>query len=183
MKRVFMSAVLPLMLAATANTGLAGVGNASEKDKKFFQGVSGEWRGPGEIVAGKYKGTKFTCTFQGSTPDGKIGLIFDGGCRVGVFTQKMSATIEKTGKGYRGSFLDGSQGKGLDVTYGNVDDNKVIMSLIRNQLKGVMLAKLKGEDDMNVTISVSVDKQMVPVIGISLRRVDGTAVGSVASRD
>jgi len=179
MKRAFVSAVLPLV----ASMGLAGEAVANERDRAFFESVSGEWAGPGEIVAGKYKGTKFTCNFQGSTPDGKVGLTFDGGCRVGVFTQRMSASIERRGNGYKGTFLDGSQGKGLDVTYGNVDGNKVVMSLIRNQLKGAMLAKLAGENNMTVTISVKVEKQMVPVIGINLKRVDGSAVGSVARSD
>jgi hypothetical protein len=180
MKRVLMSAVIPLM-AVSASVALPGASFASDKD--FFESVSGEWVGPGEIVAGKYKGTKFTCNFQGSTPSGKVGLSFDGGCRVGMFTQRMSASIEKRGNGYKGTFLDGSQGKGLDVTYGNVDGNRVVMSLIRNQLKGAMIAKVSGQDKMTVTISVKVEKQMVPVIGINLKRVDGTAVGSVARND
>jgi hypothetical protein len=179
MKRAIISAMLPL----AASVALPGEAVASERDRAFFESVEGEWAGPGEIVAGKYKGTKFTCNFQGSTPDGKVGLTFDGGCRVGVFTQRMSASIEKRGNGYKGTFLDGSQGKGLDVTYGNVDGNKVVMSLIRNQLRGAMLAKLAGENDMTVTISVKVEKQMVPVIGINLKRVDGGAVGSVARSD
>lgn len=179
MKRVLMSAVLPLVVSAA----LPEEAVANERDRAFFESVAGEWAGPGEIVAGKYKGTKFTCNFQGSTPAGKVGLTFDGGCRVGVFTQRMSASIEKRGNGYKGTFLDGSQGKGLDVTYGNVDGNKVVMSLIRNQLKGAMLAKLSGADNMSVTISVKVEKQMVPVIGINLKRVDGTSVGSVARSD
>lgn len=179
MNRALMSAVLPLV----ASMGLAGEAVAADRDRAFFESVEGEWAGPGEIVAGKYKGTKFTCNFQGSTPDGKVGLSFDGGCRVGVFTQRMSASIERRGNGYKGTFLDGSQGKGLDVTYGNVDGNKVVMSLIRNQLKGAMLAKLSGADNMTVTISVKVEKQMVPVIGINLKRVDGGAVGSVARSD
>jgi hypothetical protein len=179
MKRAFVSAVLPLV----ASMALAGEAVAADRDRVFFESVSGEWSGPGEIVAGKYKGTKFTCNFQGTTPDGKVGLTFDGGCRVGVFTQRMSASIERRGNGYKGTFLDGSQGKGLDVTYGNVDGNKVVMSLIRNQLKGAMLAKLSGDDAMTVTISVKVEKQMVPVIGINLKRVDGSSVGSVARSD
>jgi hypothetical protein len=153
-----------------------------ERDKKFFQAVEGEWVGPGEIVAGKYKGTKFTCTFTGSTPDVKVGMTLDGACRVGMFTQKMSATVERKGKGYTGKFLDGAAGKGLDVVAGNVDGRKVVLSLNRNQLKGAMLARLPDENTMNVTVSVKVEKQMVPVIGMSLKRVDAAAVGSVAQQ-
>ena len=90
MKRVVMSAILA---ACAATAGLAGPTEASERDRKFFQSVEGDWSGPGEIVAGKYKGTKFNCTFNGSTPAKKLGMALDGGCRVGVFMQKMSASV------------------------------------------------------------------------------------------
>ena len=39
---------------------------------------------------------------------------------------------------------------------------------------------LADGDTMNVTISVRVDDDMVPVIGMSLKRVDDTAVGAIA---
>jgi len=35
---------------------------------------------------------------------------------------------------------------------------------------------------MNVTVSVRVEDQLVPVIGMSLKRVDGTAVGTIARK-
>ncbi len=38
---------------------------AATRDKAFFESVAGTWKGPGEIVAGKYKGTKFTCNLIG----------------------------------------------------------------------------------------------------------------------
>lgn len=181
MKRLFLSAVLPAMAVSLSGIAHAEPAKAPERDKKFFKSVEGEWVGPGEIVAGKYKGTKFTCSFTGSTPDGKVGMSLDGGCRVGVFTQKMSATIEQKGRSYRGTFLDGSAGKGLDIVSGNVvDGRKVVLSLNRNQLNGVMQARVPDENSMHVTVSVRVDKQLVPVIGMKLSRVDETAVGAIA---
>jgi hypothetical protein len=33
---------------------------------------------------------------------------------------------------------------------------------------------------MNVTVSVRVEKELVPVIGMSLKRIDNVAVGSIA---
>jgi hypothetical protein len=181
MKRAILSAVLPFIaIAGTLDKGEAA--GASERDRKFFQSVEGEWVGPGEIVAGKYKGTKFNCSFTGSTPDVKIGMTLDGACRVGMFTQKMSATVEHSGKGYTGHFLDGAAGKGLDVVAGSVDGRKVVLSLNRNQLNGAMLARLPDENTLAVTVSVRVDKQLVPVIGMSLKRVDTASVGSVAQR-
>jgi hypothetical protein len=43
-----------------------------------------------------------------------------------------------------------------------------------------MLARLADEDTMNVTVSVRVEEEMVPVIGMSLKRVD--TVGSIAQQ-
>ena len=180
MKSVALSAFVPL--AAFAGMVFATDAGANERDRKFFEQVEGEWGGPGEIVAGKYKGTKFTCTFTGSTPTKKVGMSLDGTCRVGLFTQRMSASVERKGNGYRGTFMDGAAGKGLDVTSGNVDGRKVVLALNRSALKGAMVAKMASEDNMSVTVSVRVAKQMVPVIGMNLKRVDGAAVGSVAEK-
>jgi hypothetical protein len=183
MKRVILSAILPVLAASAATAGFAGSAQAAERDRKFFQSVEGDWSGPGEIVAGKYKGTKFNCTFNGSTPAKKLGMTLDGSCRVGVFTQKMSATIEHKGaKGYKGTFMDGAAGKGLDIVSGNVvDGGKVVLAINRNQLKGVMQARVADKNTMNVTVSVRVEKELVPVIGMSLKRVDATAVGSITA--
>lgn len=155
---------------------------AADKDGLFFRSIVGEWVGPGEIVAGKFKGTKFVCTFSGSNPEGGMGLVMDGGCRVGVFTQKMKATVQRQGRAYKGKFQDGAEGKGLDIVAGNVvEGRKMVLSLNRNKLKGAMLARLPDDDTMNVTISVHVEEELVPVIGVSLKRVDAAAVGSVSA--
>jgi hypothetical protein len=179
--RAILSAVLPLAASIVAATAANAPVAAAERDKQFFQSIEGAWVGPGEIVAGKYKGTKFVCNFAGTTPSRKLGMSLDGGCRVGMFTQKMSASVEQSGSaGYKGVFMDGAAGSGLDITSGNVvDSRKVVFAIHRSQLKGVMQARMTDTDTMNVTVSVRVDKEMVPVIGISLKRVDGTAVGSV----
>jgi len=43
-----------------------------------------------------------------------------------------------------------------------------------------MVASLRGDNKMNITISVKVEDQMVPVIGLSLDRdVDSIAVGAI----
>ena len=182
MKSAIVSCVLPFALAMSMAASLAESAVGGEHDKQFFRSIEGQWAGPGEIVAGKYKGTKFTCNFTGSTPDGKIGMSLDGGCRVGVFSQKMSAKIENTGReGYKGSFMGGSEGAGLDIISGNVvDARKVVFAINRKQLRGVMQARLPDDGSMVVTVSVRVEKQMIPVIGMSLKRLDATEVGSVA---
>ena len=169
------------MVALAAPLGLAGKAFAAEPDKQFFRTVEGKWVGPGEIVAGKYKGTKFTCSFDGSTPDNKTGMTLDGDCRVGVFTQKMSATVERKGRDYKGNFMGGAAGSGLDIIGGNVvDPHKVVFTINRNQLRGVMQARIPDDNSMTVTIAVRVDDQLVPVIGMSLKRVDAIEVGSIA---
>jgi hypothetical protein len=179
--RDFFSATLPVAAAILVAASTASA-VASDRDRKFFDQVQGEWNGPGEIVAGKYKGTRFNCSFKGTTPDGKIGMSLDGGCRVGLFTQKMSATVEHKGRqGYRGTFMDGAEGEGLDVVDGKVGDRRVTFALNRNQLNGAMLASLPDGDTMHVTVSVRVEDQMVPVIGMNLKRVDQRAVGAISN--
>jgi len=177
--RILSSALVPLLAVVALPTATKPAA-ASERERQFFRQVEGRWSGPGEIVAGKYKGTKFICNFTGSQPDGKIGMALDGGCRVGLFTQKMSASIEKARKGYRGTFMDGAEGKGLDVIGGSVTGNKVVFSLNRKALDGAMLARLPDGDTMNVTVSVKVEDELVPVIGLSLKRLDERKVGAIA---
>ena len=179
MKTLTSCAFVAVLAAATPAIG--GAQAADQHDRKFFKSVEGTWTGPGEIVAGKYKGTRFNCTFAGKAPLTSTGMTLDGGCRVGVFTQKMTATIQKNGKGYSGTFQDGAAGKGLDVVSGNVvSDRKVVFGLNRKQLKGAMQARLPDDNSMVVTVSVRVEQEMVPVIGVNLKRVDGVAVGTVA---
>lgn len=184
MKRAFMPKILPLAASVAVAIGIAAPAAAGERDRQFFQSIEGTWAGAGEIVAGKYKGTKFNCTFAGSTPVKKLGMALDGGCRVGVFMQKMTASIVQGGKaGYQGKFMDGAEGSGLDIVSGNVvNGSKVVFAINRNQLRGIMQARLPDQNTMNVTISVRVEESMVPVIGMSLKRVDDTAVGAIAQQ-
>ena len=157
--------------------------SALDRDHHFFKKVEGMWTGPGEIVAGKYKGTKFTCNFKGATPDGEIGMSLDGSCRVGVFTQKMSANVVRKGRGYEGVFMDGAAGEGLDIISGNVSGERVVFAINRNALNGAMLARLPDADTMNVTVSVRVNRKLIPVIGMALKRVDeASTTGSLANR-
>ncbi|CAN7321033.1 MULTISPECIES: hypothetical protein [Neorhizobium] len=169
------------ILTVAATSAVAPQAEAAPRDKAFFQSVAGVWKGPGEIVAGKYKGTKFSCNLTGAAiPDSDVGIKLDGTCRVGVFQQPMSATIAQSGRGYTGKFLDGAEGKGLDIISGSVSGDKVVMGINRNQLNGAMVASLRGENKMNITISIKVEDQMVPVIGLSLDRdMDSIAVGSI----
>lgn len=176
--------VLPVVLSAVffAAASVPTTTWALDRDDKFFKKVEGNWSGPGEIVAGKYKGTKFTCNFVGATPSGKVGMSLDGSCRVGMFTQKMSAKVVRRGRAYRGKFMDGAAGEGLDITSGNVDGKRVVFSINRKQLNGAMLARLPTDDTMNVTVSVRVNRELVPVIGMRLKRLDNSSTGSVAKR-
>lgn len=172
-----------VLLAACCLSSVIGwnAGAASASDSAFFQGVAGVWQGPGEIVAGKYAGTKFNCRLTGDpVKSAEAGITMDGTCRVGVFSQKMSATIHKIDGRYEGAFLDGAKGEGLDVVSGRIDGERAIMAITRRQLDGAMVASMDGEHTMNVTISVKVGETMVPVIGMTLARdLDAMAVGSI----
>ena len=178
--RIF-SLIGGLAAALAASSAMVPEAAAASRDKVFFQSVAGTWKGPGEIVAGKYKGTKFNCNLTGEpSPEGKTGIKLDGTCRVGVFKQPMSAVIMQNGKGYQGKFLDGAAGKGLDIISGAVNGDKVVVGINRAQLNGAMVANLRDENTMSITISVKVEDQMVPVIGLTLDRdMDMIAVGSI----
>lgn len=170
-------AAVAVSVAALAGSPAA----AGPRDKAFFDSIAGEWKGPGEIVAGKYKGTKFNCTLKGEPAEsGEAGIKLDGSCRVGVFTQPMSAFISQKGSTYTGKFLDGAAGKGLDIVSGTVADNRAVMGISRAQLNGALIARVDDPNSMNVTISVKVGEKMVPVIGMTLgRQLDTMAVGSI----
>jgi hypothetical protein len=175
--------LLGVLAAATvlAPVAILSDADAASRDQAFFERVAGVWKGPGEIVAGKYKGTKFSCNLVGEPVAGKTaGIKLDGTCRVGVFTQPMSALITQNGNTYDGKFLDGADGKGLDIVSGAVSDDKVVVGINRSKLNGVMIARIQDTNTMNVTISVKVEDTMVPVIGLSLARdLDQIAVGSI----
>lgn len=180
--RAISSAALFVTIAAGAFAAQVDAAAAAERDREFFRSIEGEWTGPGEIVAGKYEGTKFVCKFTGSTPERIVGMTLDGSCRVGVFTQRMSAKVQTGGaQGYTGTFMDGAEGKGLDVTGGQVEGRKVVFSLNRNSLNGAMLAHLHDANTMNITVSVRVEDELVPVIGVDLKRVDARSVGSLTT--
>lgn len=145
-------------------------GIAAASDAVFFKTVAGKWTGPGEIVAGKYKGTKFTCVFNGSNPAAKTGMKIDGYCRVGMFSQPMNAIIEKASRGYSGRFLDGEKGEGMDIVGGRYSSDKLVVNIKRKDLRGVLVASKDNADHMQMTISVRVDGRLVPVIGMRLDR-------------
>ncbi|MGO7208458.1 hypothetical protein ACCT30_46560, partial [Rhizobium ruizarguesonis] len=124
---------------------------------------------------------KFTCNLIGEpTGDSSAGIKLDGTCRVGVFKQPMTAVISQSGSTYKGKFLDGAAGKGLDVVSGAVSEDTVVVGINRAKLNGAMIARVRDDKTMNVTVSVKVESQMVPVIGLTLtRQVDEMAVGSI----
>ncbi|RIY03599.1 hypothetical protein D3218_02300 [Aureimonas flava] len=165
-----------LSLACTA----ALPARAADVDEAFFKTVFGRWTGPGEIVAGKYKGTKFVCDLSGLQPDKAVGMSLDGSCRVGMFSQPMNATFTKGGSSYKGTFLDGSGGKGLDIVSGDVSGNRVVVGLDRKQLKGAMVARLEEKNKLMITISVQVAGELVPVIGMTLKRDETVRKASLA---
>ena len=72
--------------------------------------------------------------------------------------------------GARGYFVGGNV----------VDPQKVVFTINRNQLNGVMQARIPDDNSMTVTVAVRVNKQLVPVIGMSLKRVDTVEVGAIA---
>ncbi len=154
----------------------ASLVNANAGEKQFFNGIEGDWKGPGEIVAGKYKGTKFTCALKGVSDKSKVGMEVKGTCRIGVFTQPMSAKIHKSGKDYSGSFLDGEKGEGMDVVGGRFTSSRLVVGIKRKQLNATMVARLDNNNKLNVTVSVKLQGKLIPVIGMSLNKFTRTSM-------
>ena len=162
-----------LILLGVCSLGLLVMANlmgANAGERQFFSGIGGSWSGPGEIVAGKYKGTKFNCKLNGHSIKNKIGMQVEGSCRIGVFSQPMSAKIMKSGRIYSGRFLDGEKGDGMDVTGGRFATSRFVVGLKRKNLKATMVARLATRNKLRVTISVDVNGKLVPVIGMALDR-------------
>ena len=161
-RNMFRSGALALAFATVA----APLADASPR---YFGSVAGSWSGSGQIVAGTYKGTRFNCRLKGTQP-ARQTMDIRGTCRVGLFSQKISATVRKRGRSYRGSFLDGARGKGMDITAGRLHRNKLTVSINRKQLNGAMVANLTGRNDLRISISVWAGNDYVPVIGLQLKR-------------
>ncbi len=162
-----------VFLAFPANLALAS-------DAEFFSGIRGSWSGPGQIVAGKYKGTKFVCNFGGKTKSANAGMDVDGSCRIGVFSQPMSAKIIKAAGNYIGSFLDGANGDGMDVTGGRYTHDRLVVDIKRENLNGILVANLSDPNVLNVTVSVKHHDRLIPVIGMTLKRkIDPTRTSSI----
>lgn len=171
-----------LCLAAAVLSSVPVTG-AFASEAEFYRNIQGRWSGPGEIVAGKYKGTRFTCDFKGIAPASANGMSIDGNCRVGVFNQPMNASVTRSGRGFTGKFLDGEAGEGMDIVGGRYSASKLVVDIKRKDLNGVMVARLSGSDKLNITVSVKVDKQIIPVIGMTLDRIDSvTETSSVEKR-
>lgn len=143
---------------------------ASESDEAFFHSVEGSWSGSGNVVAGKYKGTKFSCKLIGSTPGFVSGMKLNGSCNVGMFSQSVNASIVAVGETYQGEFNNGSHGEGLDIISGEVINNTVVLNLNRKQLDGVMTASVDERSNMSVMISVKVAEELIPVIEMNLKQ-------------
>ncbi|AQS41764.1 MAG: Hypothetical protein BHV28_10750 [Candidatus Tokpelaia hoelldobleri] len=137
----------------------------------MLQPFEGRWSGAGEVVAGKYKGTKFNCSLSGATEDTFIGMTLEGRCRSGIFSQPMKARIVRGAQGYYGTFNDGATGNGLDITAGKISKNHMILSLYHEKLNGVMTAHLNNAASLDITLAVQVQNTLVPLIDIRLKRI------------
>ena len=171
---------LAFLVSLNAAPFAAHAGSASEA--AFYTNVVGKWAGGGEIVAGKFKGTKFNCLFEGSSADSGAGIAIDGSCRVGVFSQPMSASFKRSGGRYTGKFLDGEAGEGMDIVGGRYSASKLIVNIRRKDLNGVMVARHTDDDKLNISVSVRVDNRLIHVIGMMLDRrggVDNVVTSSV----
>ena len=169
------------LLAAVLLACVSGAQADDSSDRAFFGEVAGKWSGPGEIIEGKMKGTRFRCDLDGlSLPDGETGFRLEGRCRAGMLSHPVSAVFIREGGTYRGQFLDGSEGDGLDVTGGSIVDRRAVIELKRDKVTGALVANLLDAENFNITLLIKGGTRFVPVIGLSLtRETDALSVGSI----
>ncbi|WP_180897492.1 hypothetical protein [Martelella soudanensis] len=169
-----------LLIAALA-AALPASAVAESDDDAFFRQVAGKWVGPGKIIEGKLKGTRFKCELDGLPVTGaEGGFKLDGKCRAGLFSHPITAVFIRDGDSYRGQFLDGEDGDGLAVTGGNIENGKAVIALKRQKVEGALVTSLLGEDDLNITLLIKGGTRYVPVIGLSLKREgDPFTVGAI----
>lgn len=150
--------------------------------EKFFGDIKGEWFGNGEIIAGKYQNTRFQCSLKGIATL-KTAMEVTGKCRVGPFSQPITAKIKQTKNGeIKGEFLEGINedgvGNGINIISGKLKGNKLIVQLNRKKLDGAMVTNLKDQNTIEVSISVKLKGQLIPIIGLTLNRKDDLASDS-----
>ena len=93
----------------------------------------------------------------------------------------MRQRLQELGADHLGGPFDGAAGEGLDIVSGKVSGKRVTMNINRSKLSGAMTARIPNANAMNVAVSVRVDDQMIRVIGMDLKRVEGGPVGDVAA--
>ena len=162
---------LPLIAAFAVALPMApSLSGEAEASQRYFKSIKGSWKGAGSVVAGKYKGTRFNCRLNGSQAQ-RSQLDVKGTCRIGLFTQKISAKLRRRGNSYRGVFLDGAKGSGMDITSGRMGGNKLTVAINSKGLTGAIVANLVERDKLRVSISVRIsDGRYVPVVGLDLTR-------------
>jgi len=170
----YLASLLFLIMACSA-----GMVNAATQEERFLTSIAGQWSGPGEVVAGKYKGTKFTCTFAGISAITEVGMTLDGTCRIGFFSQSIKAKFARGAAGYSGTFNEGAQAQGLDITSGRIKKNHMVFNLNRQRFNGSMTAHLADSNSMKITLAVKIESAVIPVIDMTLTRTGG-AIGTLA---
>jgi len=166
----FAAGFLACSFAAGCSAAQAGPAMAATNSGAFLQSVRGAWSGKGQVVAGRYKGIKFSCNFTAPDAADPDNVQFNGSCRTGIFSQPIKASISRRGGTYQGQFNKGAQADGMDITAGQINDRSMVLQLNRDKLKGSMTAQLSGENQLRVTLAVQIDDESIPVIGMDLTR-------------
>ncbi|KAA6405949.1 hypothetical protein [Candidatus Tokpelaia sp.] len=149
----------------------------------FLQSVRGQWSGKGEVVAGRYKGIKFSCKLSTPTAENEMEMNLDGTCRTGIFSQPVKARISRRGSTFHGSFNEGAQANGLDIIAGAIHKNHMTLELNRDKLNGNIIARLEGDNLLHITLAVKIDEEIIPVIGMDLNRIAPEATRIAAKSD
>ena len=151
-----------------ANSSIARA-ESPEETKAYFKSIQGKWAGKGEVVNGKYKNTKFKCELTGKTPK-KLGMEIKGFCRIGLIYQTITATIIKNKGYYKGKFLGGAKGNGLDVVGGRLRNKRFTAALTRKKINGTIIIDATKKNKMDIILTVEFKGNLYPIVELAMQR-------------
>src|SRR3712207_205128 len=111
-----------LFLAALCFQGASA--RAADDAGEFMARFSGEWLGTGQLLVGAENGLTFSCELDGAPSRTRLTFAMKGRCWMGALSAPVNATLRYNAETNRfyGTFMDGSQGNGLDIVGARAGD-------------------------------------------------------------
>lgn len=139
----------------------------------FMQRFSGEWLGTGQLLLGAENGLKFNCELKGDPSRTKLTFGMSGKCWMGVLSAPVYARLRYNAETNRfyGSFMDGSQGDGLDIVGARAGEG-FSLQLVRGSAQGRLTADALNGDQLKIMLFYrdAKTRNELPVVAMGFTR-------------